>query len=292
MVRSPAKQHRVSCIISLCICCVFFLFLPGTRTAEAGQSPLESNIFLSVLPAILSASREDIWRPEPGTSWQWQLSGTLDTSFDVQMYDVDLFETPLITLKQLHAAGRKVICYMSAGSWEEYRDDAGDYPAEILGATLDGWPDEKWVDYRQIDQLGPILQARMDLAASKGCDGIEPDNIDGYSNNSGFPLTAEDQLTFNCWLAEQAHARGLSIGLKNALDLVEELVSHFDWALNEQCFQYNECDKLLPFIQAGKAVFGVEYQGDISDFCPESLAHNFDWLKKNLDLDAWQESCR
>lgn len=41
------------------------------------------------------------------------------------------------------------------------------------------------------------MQARLDLAVQKGCDGVEPDNVDGYQNNSGFPLTAQDQLAYN-----------------------------------------------------------------------------------------------
>jgi len=279
-------------IIRRGIVCFFSLFFLCSTSVLAEETASESKMLLYVLPAILNGHEANVWQPGPGTSWQWQLSGTLDTSFEVQMYDIDFFETSSTDIDTLHAAGRKVICYMSAGSWESYRDDAGDYSEDILGNTLDGWPDEKWVDFRQIDKLGPILQARMDIAVSKGCDGIEPDNIDGYVNNTGFPLTAADQVTFNRWLTEQAHARGLSIGLKNALDLVGDLVEYFDWALNEQCFQYNECDKLLPFIQAGKAVFGVEYEGNTADFCPEANNNNFDWLKKNLELDAWRESCR
>ncbi len=264
---------------------LFSLVTPNTSTAK------DTALFIA-LPAYILLHTPHIWQPKPGTSWQWQLSGTIDTSFDVQMYDIDLFETPLSTIEALHADGRRVICYMSAGSWEEYRPDADQYPQEILGNTLDGWPDEKWVDFRQIDKLGPILEARMDLAVSKGCDGIEPDNIDGYTNSSGFPLTAEDQLQFNRWLADQAHARGLSIGLKNDLNQIKQLVSSFDWALNEQCFQYNECDLLLPFIQKDKAVFGVEYTGSTADFCQDANKKNFDWLKKNLNLDAWQLRCR
>ena len=270
------------------------LFCLLTSLPVVAHTALADETFLlTALPAcIANRNKSTVWKPKPRTSWQWQLSGTIDTSFDVQMYDIDLVETPAETIKTLHAAGRTVICYLSAGSWEKYRPDADQYPAEILGYTLDGWPDEKWVDYRQIDKLGPILQARMDLAVSKGCDGIEPDNIDGYLNNSGFPLTAADQLQFNRWLAARAHERGLSIGLKNDLDQISELVDDFDWALNEQCFHYDECDLLLPFIQKGKAVFGVEYTGDPVNFCPRANSRNFDWLKKNLKLDAWRQSCR
>ena len=233
----------------------------------------------------------DIWRPTPGTSWQWQLTGTIDTSFNVQMYDIDLFDAPQTTIDTLHAAGRKVVCYFSAGSFEDWRPDADAFPAHVKGRS-NGWPGEKWLDIRALDALAPILQARLDLAAAKKCDGVEPDNIDGYTNNSGFPLTANDQLRFNIWLAQEAHDRGLSIGLKNDLDQVRELEPHFDWALNEQCYYYRECDRLSPFVAAGKAVFGVEYEGNPSDFCPRLNALNFDWLKKRLDLSSWRESCR
>lgn len=229
----------------------------------------------------------------PGTSWQWQLSGPIDTSVDVAMYDLDLVETPIETIAALTNAGRRVVCYFSAGSWEAYRPDADAFPASVLGGPLDPpFEDERWLDIRRIDLLAPILRARLDLAVQKGCFGVEPDNVDGYANVSGFPLTGDDQLAFNRWIADEAHARGLSVGLKNDLDQVEQLVDHFDWALNEQCFQYEECDRLLPFVAAGKAVFGVEYGGQPADFCAQANAMNLDWLKKNIELDAARVSCR
>jgi hypothetical protein len=225
-----------------------------------------------------------IWRPEPGATWQWQLQGELNTSWDVEMYDVDLFNTPAAVIEQLRADGRTVICYFSAGSHEDWRPDADRFPAEVIGAQLDEWPGERWVDIREIEALAPIMLARLDLAVESGCHGVEPDNIDGFSNRTGFPLSAEDQVTYNRWLAEAAHARGLSIGLKNALDLIPALVDDFDWALNEQCFQYEECEALLPFIAQGKAVFGVEYEGEPADYCSQALALGFSWLTKTYDL--------
>ncbi len=201
-------------------------------------------------------------------------------------------DAPQGIINQLHADGRTVICYFSAGSWEDWRDDAADFPASLLGKPLDGWPDEKWLDIRQLDALGPLMQARLDVAVQKQCDGVEPDNVDGYRNDSGFPLTGADQLVYNRWLAQQAHSRGLSIGLKNDLDQIPQLVDDFDWALNEQCFEYDECDMLTPFVTAGKAVFGVEYNLAPAEFCSQANALNFDWLKKNLSLDATRTACR
>jgi hypothetical protein len=86
--------------------------------------------------------------------------------------------------------------------------------------------------------LGDVTKARMDLCKSKGFNGVEFDNVDGHSNNTGFPLTPSEQLSYNIFLANAAHTRGLSVALKNDLDQVTTLLPYFDWALDEQCFQY------------------------------------------------------
>ena len=118
---------------------------------------------------------------------------------------------------------------------------------------------------------------------------MEADNVDGYANDSGFPLKAADQLRFNRFLAAAAHARGLSIALKNDLDQVAALEPDFDFALNEQCFQYDECDRLRPFVAAGKAVFVAEYER--SDFCARARAAGYMAMLKRLELDALREPC-
>jgi len=252
----------------------------------------------SVSGSKISAQTDEpppIWQPAPGTTWQLQLQGEINTAWDVTMYDIDLFDTPQEIIDELHEAGRIVICYFSAGSHEDWREDANDFPESVLGEDLDGWPGERWLDIRQLEDLGPIMEARLDLAVEKKCDGVDPDNVNGYANDTGFPLTDEDQLAYNRWLAEEAHARNLSIGLKNDLDQIEDLVAYFDWALNEQCFQFDECDMLLPFIETGKAVFGVEYiesEGDPAEYCPLANELGFSWLTKTLDLgDEPPNSC-
>ena len=234
-----------------------------------------------------------VWHPMPGTSWQWQLSGTIDTSFDVAMYDIDMFEAPQQTIDALHNAGRKVVCYVDAGTWEPNRPDSSQFDAAVQGSVVQGWPDEKWLDIRAAS-VTTLIDARIDLAMTKRCDGVELDNVDGYANTSGFPLTAADQLAFNGGLAAHAHARGLSVGLKNDLDQIPDLLADFDWALDEQCFQYSECDALTPFITAHKAVFEVEYGAPSlsTTICPMANARDFDTLIKNLALDAPRTACR
>jgi hypothetical protein len=266
---------------------LFGLSITACQTEVYSADDVDSTTFL---PLVTRSS--EVWQPSPGVSWQWQLSGEIDTSFDVAMYDIDLFDTPQATIDLLHSNGRIVICYFSAGSYEDWRDDASQFPPDVLGDTLDGWPDERWLDIRQISQLEPIMMARLDLAVSKGCDGVEPDNVDGYANDSGFPLTSQDQLAYNIWLANAAHTRNLSIGLKNDLDQIPDLVDYFDWALNEQCYEYDECELLRPFTQANKAVFGVEYEGDPAEFCSYFNSLDFDWLLKELDLGPGRTACR
>jgi hypothetical protein len=245
------------------------------------------------LPDAEPAPGDDVWHPAPGTSWQWQLSGTLDTTLDVAMYDVDLFDAPDAAISALNGRGVIVICYFSAGSHEDWRSDAGDFPTAALGEPLDGWPGERWLDVRD-GGVRDVMRARLDRAVARGCDGVEPDNVDGYANSSGFPLTADDQLDYDRFLATEAHLRGLSVGLKNDLDQVGDLLASFDWALNEECAAFDECDRLAPFVAAGKAVFHTEYGDEAlaATVCPGANDRDLDTLIKHLELDAWRVACR
>ena len=191
------------------------------------------------------------YRPGLDTTWQWQLQGAVNSGYAVGMYDIDLFDVSAETIAQLHSSGKKVICYFSAGSFEEWRSDAEQFTNNDLGTPLDGWPGERWLDIRS-NRVFAIMQARLELALQKGCDGVEPDNMTAYTNTSGFALTAADQLAFNRSLANAAHTRGLSIGLKNDLGQINELVDYFDFAVNEECFEFAECANLEPFTNQGK----------------------------------------
>jgi hypothetical protein len=243
-------------------------------------------------PTVASSSvaAPALWQPALGTAWQWQLTNPIDTSVNVPVYDVDAMETTDAEVSALHAKGRKVICYVDVGAYENYRPDATSFPASMLG-TSNNWPGQKWVDIRQIKTLEPIMAARFDVCQRKGFDAIEADEVDGYKSDTGFPLTEQDQLTYNRMLAQLAHQRGLSIGLKNDLDQIPQLVNDFQFAINEQCFQYQECDKLLPFIQAGKAVFEAEYQLSNDQFCAQAKPMGLSSMRKNVDLDAPRWPC-
>jgi len=248
------------------------------------------------MPAVDSPPpAADWWRPAPGLTWQWHLSEPpVDTSVDADVYDIDLFDNDASVIDELHAQGRKVICYISVGSQEDWRPDADQFPAEVLGNDYDGWPGEKWLDIRRIDLLAPILRARLDLCKAKGFDAVEPDNIEIYDNNTGFPLTYADQLAYAHWLADEAHARGLAIGIKNAPDMVTDSLSFFDFAITEDAFYYNWAEQMLPFIAAGKPIFAAEYTDMDVDFdaaCTWGRQHNVSFILKNRTLTAFRVIC-
>ena len=240
---------------------------------------------------ILALPGTTVWHPAAVTSWQIQLTGTVDTTPDVQMFDLDLFNVDAGLVAMLHQKGAKVICNLSAGSFEDWRSDATSFPGSVLGNTH-GSPIERWLDIRAIDALAPIMLARLDLCRSKGFDGVGVDNVDGYTNATGFPLTAADQLDYNRFLAKEAHARGLAIGLWNDLGQTADLLGDFDWVFDQQCFEYNECNRAQPFVEAGKAVFHLEFNLQTSAFCPQANALNFNSLLKNVSLDAPRWPCR
>ena len=244
--------------------------------------------------STLSATPAGIWRPVPGDTFQLQFAEPIDPSINAGIYDIDLFDNEAAAIANLHAEGKKVICYINVGAWEDWRPDADQFPRKVIGKTYAGWPGEKWLDIRQIDTLAPIMRARLDMCAAKGFDGVEPDNIEAYDNESGFPLTYQDQLRYATWLADEAHARGLAIGLKNAPDMVADALPYFDFSVVEDCFYYSWCADMLPFLQAGKPVFAIEYTDMKVNFvaaCAKAKALGLSMLLKHRNLDAYRQAC-
>ena len=236
------------------------------------------------------------WQPALGASWDWQLKTPVNTtSADVDVYDIDPLDAGERVVAELHALGRKVICYVNVGAWEQWRPDAGAFPVAVVGAIYKGFPDERWLDIRQVDVLGPLMRARLDQAREKGCDAVEPDNLDGYDTTahepSGFPLSYEDQLRYNRFIAAEAHARGMAVGLKNDINQTTDLAPYFDFAVSEQCFEYDECGLFAAFTAAGKPVFEAEYDLDPAKFCPRANTLQLSAIKKRTSLDSYRVGC-
>jgi hypothetical protein len=258
--------------------------IPGFRFANPVRPLLIAIALLLATPGGGSAA---VWHPAPTTdAWQWQLQGKIDTGVDAAVFDVDGFETPRSTVRTLHRQGRKAICYLDVGSWESYRPDAGQFPRSVIGNRYEGFPDERWLDIRHFQSFAAPLRRRIAMCSRKGFDAVEPDNIAGWENKTGFPITRADQLRFNRWIANQVHSRGMAVALKNDGGQVKQLVGLFDFAIVEQCFQYEECGVYEPFVEQGKAVFEAEYELDPAQFCSAAEAIEFSAIRKSYDLFA------
>ena len=274
-------------------------------------------------PTPTACSGSTCWHPALNSRWQYQLQGvaayastgginvnisgvpfTGGAAVRPSVFDIDLYVDPAIAgnsttfntaaVNAIHADGGRAICYVSAGTFEPWRPDAPSYPDSIKGRAVSGFKDERWLDIRQTSTLFPILDARAAKCAQAGFDGVEWDNVDGFSNRTGFPLTAADQLFYDASLANIAHSHGLTVALKNDVEQLADLGPYFDYAVNEQCEQYNECGGYTTsFINLGKAVFQVEYKLGLNKFCALANSGNRNAIKKTYDLfDTPWTACR
>lgn len=229
----------------------------------------------------------DWWKPAAGLAWQWQIGGgTIDPSLDVAVFDID-WEESAETVAMLHAAGKKVICYVSVGSWEDWRPDADDFPASVIGNEYPGWPGEKFIDIRA-QELRDVMAKRFDACKEKGFDAVEPDNMDVFSSDSGFDLTDADGVDYAEWMAAECHARSMAIVQKNAPEITEDIAALYDGALTEDCYADGEwCSDMQPYIDADKPVFACEYDAGAFDAaCAWGTSRNYSFILKSLDLDA------
>jgi hypothetical protein len=226
----------------------------------------------------------------PGMSFQYQLIGQVDVDVDAELFVVDLFNVSASVIAALHARGRVVACYLSAGTRESYRDDADRFPDSAVGETHAAYPDEAWLDVRD-PTVRELMAARLDLARDKGFDGVLPTNLTAYRASSGFDLSAADQLDYTQWLAAEARERGLTPGMSGDYAQVEQLVDDFDWAMHFGCIARGDCADLAPFVQRGKPVFDLEYEGDIDALCAQAALEDMNVILKRESLDAFREAC-
>ncbi|KAL6233930.1 glycoside hydrolase superfamily [Aspergillus navahoensis] len=283
---------------------------PTSTTTQGTTVAGNTNTITDVTDSTTNtaSSSTGIWQPEVGSSWQIILSSALSPNTlskssapSASIYDIDLFENTEGTISSLHSQGIKVMCYFSAGTYEDWRADASSFDSSSLGAGLDDWPGENWVDLRSENVRG-VMTSRLDKAVEKGCDGVDPDNVDAYNNDQGgLGLTEDDSVDFMNWLAAEAHARGLSIGLKNAGSIIPRVIANMQWSVNEQCAEFDECNVFQQFVDEGKPVFHIEYpeNGAVSTSSVDKVAvcaefkgeEGFSTVVKDIELDEWVQAC-
>lgn len=255
---------------------------------------------------LQNTTDHSLWIPPNGVKWDYHLSNELETISDhIEVYDIDLADTSQETIDELHKRNKLVICYFSAGSYEEWRNDSGLFNESDLGKPLEGWKGERWLDVTS-KNVHLIMMQRIELAFRKRCDGIDPDNVDTYSQGekSGFDISYNDSIEYVKFLASAAHSYNLSIGLKNGPEMVGDLADTVDFSVVEQCVLYSECDSYLPIAKKGRAVLHVEYpKGDdtnnsrnvsATDMDKSCLFPNhvlFSTILKNMRLDDWIQEC-
>jgi hypothetical protein len=217
----------------------------------------------------------------------------------------------------LHVRGARVIGYIDAGTAETWRPDFPEMQAFdqschgcLFGNPLSNFPDEYWLNINtNVRGTNPNtgqnqtarqflldeMQARLKEARLIGVDAIEFDDVDAWQSDSGIKISRTAQFRYNASLANLAHEMGFSVGLKNDLAQADKLRPYFDFAINEQCFQYHECRALRSWPKHGKAVFNVEYDSKPKSFCPKANSHRYDFnsIGKTDDLfDLPYEPCR
>ena len=248
-------------------------------------------ISICAIAGICSSSVFAAFKVIPNTpSWLIQIGAPIKGIPSATVVVTDLFDTSTDTIANLSKNGKYVICYFSAGSYEDWRPDARLYSKSVLGKDLSGWAWEKWADIRS-QSVRSILKSRIALAASKGCAGVDPDNIDGYGNATGFPLTETHSVELITDLTNYAHSKNLSLWLKNGGLIVTQVASLVDFAITEQCQVYNECSLYNPLIALNKTVIDIEYSGNLSRLCRKTATPGMLLYKANLKLDKPGKSC-
>jgi hypothetical protein len=191
--------------------------------------------------------------------WDWQIGRVTPLertgSGAVDIYDIDGFLTTTAEIDQIHTTWQaatlphpKAICYLDL-AWEDYRPDGtatqygGGFPADTLGKVYYGYPQERWVDFRQLDALEPMLDARIAMCAQKGFDAVELDDIDSFepASTSGFNLTPGDAQNLLAWLDNEIHRNGMTVLWKNTGILSWWGRDYSDGAVVEECYVYSEC---------------------------------------------------
>jgi hypothetical protein len=246
-----------------------------------------------------TADAGTIWHPQASAPihFHWMIGANFGSSDILSgqagqvVYDIDGAGASKADVDAIHAAGAIAVCYVDVGTLENGRPDYSDFPSSVVGPGVQGWPGENWLLVTAANQsvILPLMKARfMNWCQAKGFDAVEPDNLDAWTNISG--VSEADNLAYDLAIGQLAHSLSLSVGLKNVMTDVPSsqyaaFLGTFDWALNEQCYEYNECGAYTAtgsFLPANKAVFDVEY--NVAPNCTQANSAHLNAQKTDLDL--------
>jgi hypothetical protein len=228
------------------------------------------------------------WAPRAGLRWQIQLSGRFNGDASANVYDLDAYTTSQQTITDLHALGRQTICHLDVGVSDVGVPDANRLRGAVLGA--DAGAGRRWLDIRRWDELKPVLTDRMALCRDKGFDAVDADYGYGYTEATGFGLTASDQVTYDRRVAALAHSLGLAVTVRTLPALAAQIEPYVDFTVVGGCFRSSNCHDYFVYIDANKAVFDVE-TGSAKAFCSLARVYGFTAIWKRDSLDAFVRPC-
>ncbi len=240
----------------------------AVRTADrAGASTASFRWRVTPLPAPVACrpARRACWYPPHLAAggrpmrWDWQIGRVTPLQRTgaraVDIYDTDGFLTTAAQVRAIRTrwqaatlAHPRTICYLDL-AWEDYRPDASPsphgryFPAAALGNVYYGYPQERWVDFRQLDALKPMLDERIAMCARKGFDAVELDDIDSFDPPpvTGFHLTPGDAQNLLAYAFNQIHRDGMTGLWKNSPLLSWWGRRYADGAIVEECYVGHDC---------------------------------------------------
>jgi len=227
-----------------------------------------------------SSSAEPTVALPPAGGFDYQLGGAYEPPAGTAIVARDSTDSP--------APGLYNICYLNGFQSQPGEADASDglLLEDAEGPVADpGWPDEYLFDTSTEANRSAIAE-RVNKAilecAYKGFDAVEFDNLDSYSRSDG-ALTAEDNLALAALYIADAHAAGLAAAQKNSVEIARQgAAAGFDFAVTEECGQYEEC---ADYLEVYRVVLDIEYgeAADYAELCA-SGALPTQSVRRDLDL--------
>lgn len=240
-----------------------------------------------------SQMAEKPYVPPAGVLWQAKLSGAVDIAEDAELFYLDVSLQDPDDLQALHAQERHYLCYLSAGSLENFRDDADEFPDAVIGRPLANFPEERWLDVRA-PVVRELMALRIQALAAAGCDGVPPSSLAVHAADTGFELTVEDALDYARWFAERIHAAGMSAGLTAPAALTGQLWPTFDFGLAIDCLEGTQCAEFAVFDAASKPVLHIELgdEGSAARICNEAESLGFVPLVTSPSFNGQSVRCQ
>jgi hypothetical protein len=197
--------------------------------------------------------------------FDYQLGGAYPPPADVTVVERDSTARP--------APGTYGVCYVNGfqtqpqdgASWRAHHPDVILRTASGRPASDPGWPGEMLLDTSTAARRAEIAHAlggTVRRCARRGFDAVEFDNLDSWTRSHG-RLHQADALAMARLLVQEAHRAGLAAGQKNTAELGSRgrRVAGFDFAIAEECMQYDECGAYTRAY--GHRVVDIEYTDEL-----------------------------